>query len=183
MKHLYLVISALLATGSVIAAPSSAVLLDANGSVLVNQGKQFVSAKSGQLLTVGDRVMVMEGANASVRYADGCMLKLTAGSLVTVSSQSTCVAGQASVAQVAPMYAQAVGTNVDDGDCDGDGIKNSQDSDVDGDNTPNEQDDMNNCKNGAVVGRSNVGIWIVAAAAAIGAGVAISDGDDETVSP
>jgi hypothetical protein len=158
MKYLSLVVSALLATGTVLAAPSSVVLVDANGSVLVNQGKQFVSAKSGQLLTVGDRIMVMEGANASVRFADGCVLQLNAGSLATISNQSSCVAGQNNaVAQIAPLYAQTVASKASD--CDDDGIADSQDGDIDGDGKLNDvdSDDYDNCKKAA--GYNNEGIW------------------------
>ncbi len=179
MKHVYLVLSAIFATGSVLAAPSSAVLVETNGSVLVNQGKQFVSAKPGQLLTVGDRVMVMDGSNASVRFADGCMLPLAAGSLVTVSAQSTCVAGKANIAQISPVSAQAAGDR--DADCDGDKILDSLDPDIDGDDVLNAQDNQNVCQNKAGWANST-GTW--AAIAVVGVGVVVlNDDDDKTVSP
>lgn len=177
MKKLLLVISTILVSGSVLAAPSTATLVNANGSVMVNQGKQFVSAKEGLLLSTGDRVMVMEGANASVRYANGCMLQLDAGSLVTVASNATCEAGQNSVAQVASLSA-AVGDG--DGDCDGDNILDKNDDDIDGDGTLNPQDNQNTCTMPGAWSNAT-GTW-----AAIGVGLGlyfVLEGDNDTSSP
>lgn len=194
MKLFSLAVSTILATGAVIAAPSSAVLVDANGSVLVNQGKQFVSAKSGQLLIAGDRVMVMEGSNASVRYADGCVLKLNSGSLATISMQSSCVTGQANtVAQIAPLYAndvdaKNVAVNDDDNDCDDDGIADSLDDDVDGDGVLNADDDFNACNKAvglfaAAPAAAGIGVGLGIGAAAIGALALFNYEQNRTVSP
>lgn len=159
-----------LATSVAFAAQPAATLASVNGSVLVNQGKQFVSAQSGQLLALGDRVMVMEGGDASLRFADGCVKTLASGSLAVV--QSTCNA--ASVVRISPVSAQAVGG--EERDCDDDGVFDSQDDDIDGDGVMNKDDTYNSCS-------SNTGIWIVGGLAAAGAAVLISDGDDETISP
>lgn len=170
MSRIAFALTFALASSAGFAAQPAATLASAQGSVLVNQGKQFVSAQSGQLLAVGDRVMVMEGASASLRFADGCVLPLASGSLAVV--QSTCNA--ADVARVSPVSAQAVGG--EERDCDDDGIFDSQDNDIDGDGVLNSDDKHNSC-------RSNAGIWIVGGLAAVGAAVMISDGDDETISP
>ncbi len=106
MKKLIFAVAILMVSGVSLAASSAATLTSANGTVMVNQGKQFVTAQPGLLLSTGDRVMVMEGGNASVRYAEGCTVNLKAGSIVTVSNQQACLAGNTGVAQTAPMTAQ-----------------------------------------------------------------------------
>lgn len=181
MKYYILTVTALLIAGSVVAAPNSPNLASTNGSVLVNQGKQFVTAKPGQLLSVGDRVMVMEGGSAVVRYPNGCLQTLNSGSLAVVSDQANCVLGKNVVTQIAPVSAQAVGES--ERDCDDDGIVDSKDGDIDGDDVLNTDDKYESCKAGAYYANSNTGIWVVAGLAAAGAAVLISDGDDETISP
>ena len=114
MKTFAFTLLAFLSSGSILAAPSSATLVDAQGSVLVNQGKQFVSAQGGQLLAKGDRIMVMEGGAASLTFANGCVLNLKSGSLLVVSDENAC--NTAAVSKVAPNTAQAVGVDDDDDD-------------------------------------------------------------------
>ena len=114
MKTFAFTLLAILSSGSILAAPSSATLVDAQGSVLVNQGKQFVSAQGGQLLANGDRIMVMEGGTASLTFANGCVLNLKSGSLLVVSDENAC--NTAAVSKVAPNTAQAVGVDDDDDD-------------------------------------------------------------------
>src|SRR5574343_800391 len=92
------------------AAPA-AVLASAEGQVLVNQGKQFVTASAGQALAAGDRVMLMKGARASLRFADGCVLPLAESSLVVVQSLSSCAGGDIQIARLQPVNAQAIGAD------------------------------------------------------------------------
>jgi hypothetical protein len=120
------------------------------------------------------RAMVMEGGNASIKYADGCVLALGSGSLAVVGQQSSCASGSKNVAQIAALSAQAAGDT--ERDCDGDNIFDSQDDDIDGDGKLNADDNYENCKAGA-------GIWIASGLAVAGAAALISDGDDETISP
>lgn len=174
MRNITVAISAILFTGLSSAASTVATLNVNDGSVLVNQGKQFVTAQAGQILATGDRVMVMEGGNASIKYADGCVLVLGSGSLAVVGQQSSCASGIKNVAQIAAVSAQAAGDT--ERDCDDDGITDSQDGDIDGDGKLNADDNYENCKAGA-------GIWIASGLAAAGAAALISDGDDETISP
>lgn len=95
-----------LLSATVSAAPSVATLGRTEGVVLVNQGKQFVSAPAGQLLSAGDRVLVMQGGQASLRFNDGCVLPVASGSLLTVPAKSTCAGGIADVTRVAAQTAQ-----------------------------------------------------------------------------
>ena len=194
MSNLIIAMSAVLFAGSSLAANSVATLNVTNGSVLVNQGKQFITAQPSQVLAAGDRVMVMEGGNAVVKYADGCIQTLSSGSLAVIAQQSVCVLGVNTVAKISPVSAQAVGDKADicyskekcyskDRDCDDDGIPDSKDSDLDGDDVLNVDDDYQSCKVGGALLTNNTGIWIVAGLAAAGAAVLISDGDDATISP
>jgi hypothetical protein len=178
MNRLAIAISALLFAGVALAAPS-ATLSTTNGSVLVNQGKQFVTEQPNQVLASGDRVMVMEGGSASVKYADGCVQSLSSGSLAVIAQQSVCGSGNDKVAKISPVSAQAVG---EDNDCDDDGIIDSEDGDIDGDDILNAKDEYKHCKAAAFVNNNTV-IRVVAGLAAVGSAVLISDGDDETISP
>jgi len=81
-------------SGAVSAATSSATLASAQGSVMVNQGKQFVPVQSGQVFAAGDRVMVMQGGSAVLRFSDGCDVTLSSGSITLVPEVSTCAGGQ-----------------------------------------------------------------------------------------
>lgn len=88
---------------------SVATISQQEGTVLVNQGEEFVTAADAQALNAGDRVMVMEGGSAVITFADGCALPLVAGSMVAVPAVSTCAGAVASVERIGPSYAQAVG--------------------------------------------------------------------------
>lgn len=180
MRQLTLAVSAFLFAGTSLAASSVATLNVSNGSVLVNQGKQFVTAQPGQILAAGDRVMVMDGGNASLKYADGCVQVLGSGSLATVENASACASGVSKIAQISPVSAQAVGDK--ERDCDDDGTPDSKDGDIDGDDVLNADDKFEDCKAGVLV-TNNTGIWIVGGLAITAAAVLISDGDDETISP
>ncbi len=92
-----------------------AVLNVGQGTVLVNSGSQFVTAKPGQVLKPGDRVMVMSGGAATVKYSDGHSASLPAGTLVSFDSRgfggyaaSSASAG-ARATPIGPMYAQVGG--------------------------------------------------------------------------
>ena len=110
MIRLSTLAAAFLLAGSAFGADSVATLSAQSGTVLVNQGEEFTTAAEGQALQAGDRVMLMEGASATVTFADGCELPLAAGSLVEVPAISTCAGAVANVQQVGPTYAQAVGS-------------------------------------------------------------------------
>jgi hypothetical protein len=108
-----LILSALVAAPA-FAADSAATLTAQQGTVLVNQGDEFITATEAQVLQAGDRVMVMEGGSAEITFTDGCVLPLVSGSLVDVPEISTCAGAVANVQNIGPSYAQAVGSrNVD----------------------------------------------------------------------
>lgn len=173
MRKVIIAAVASLISGVVLAASPTAVVTSTDGSVLVNHGKQFVSVEPKHILAVGDRVMVMEGGNAVLTYSDGCVQPLASGSLALISAQSACNAENANVTRIRPVSAQAIG---DQADCDRDGVFDGQDDDIDGDGVMNPLDSALTC-------RSNTGIWIAAGVAGAAIIYAISDGDDETISP
>jgi hypothetical protein len=114
------------------AAQATAILGNQQGTVLVNQGEEFITATEAQALNAGDRVLVMDGAAAEITFADGCVLPLAAGSMAIVPEASTCAGSVAVVEQIGPSYAQAVGAPRDER-CEDDDQTND-DFDNDGDN-------------------------------------------------
>lgn len=171
MNRLAFALTIALASSVGVAAQPAATLASAKGTVLINQGKQFVSAQAGQLLTAGDRVMIMQGGSASLRFADGCVKNLESGSMLLV--QNTCTSS--SLSQVAAVNAQALGED-EERDCDDDGTPDSKDNDIDGDGKLNADDNYENCKVGAW-------IWVAGGVGLAASAALISDGDDDTISP
>ena len=110
MIRLSMLAAAFLMAGSAFANDSVATLSAQEGTVLVNQGEEFITAAEGQALQAGDRVMLMEGASATLTFADGCTLPLASGSLLEVPAVSTCAGAVANVQTIGPTYAQAPGS-------------------------------------------------------------------------
>ncbi|PZO06768.1 MAG: hypothetical protein DCF27_12080 [Lysobacteraceae bacterium] len=106
-----LLLSALFAAPAFAAetAEPAATLSAQQGTVLVNQGDEFITASEAQPLLAGDRVMVMEGGSAEITFTDGCVLPLESGSLLEVPALSTCAGTVASVQSIGPSYAEALG--------------------------------------------------------------------------
>jgi len=57
------------------------------GSVLVSTGGEFVQATPGQVIQPGHRVMLSEGAKASLAYGNGCQKALSEPGVYTVSAE------------------------------------------------------------------------------------------------
>ena len=74
----------LLVVGGV-ALASDATLKSMTGSVLVDSGNDFQDAGIGAELNQGDRVMVMEGAEAVVRYETGCEEIIKGSQIITIA--------------------------------------------------------------------------------------------------
>jgi hypothetical protein len=110
-----LFIAALLSASIAYAGDATVTLSGQNGTVLVNSGKQFVSAHAGQTLAPGDRILVMKGGKATLTYSDGCVSTINSSSMVNVSAH--CVQNSARTQKIAPMYAQAVGDTGDRHNC------------------------------------------------------------------
>lgn len=106
-QRLSMLAAACLLSGTAFANEPVATLGQAQGTVLVSQGDQFVTATDGQALQAGDRVLVMEGGSVQLSFSDGCALPLAAGSMLDVPALSPCAGGVASVQRVGPLLAQA----------------------------------------------------------------------------
>lgn len=132
MTHTLIAASLLLSTAA-FAADGTATLGNQQGTVLVNQGEEFVTATEAQALKAGDRVMVMEGGSAEITFADGCVLPLAPGSMAVVPAASTCAGTVASVEQIGPTYAAAIGDPRDVRCEDNDATNNDFDTDGDDD--------------------------------------------------
>lgn len=96
------------AASSDVAGPT---LVVGKGTVMVSNGSQFVTAKPGQVLKPGDRVMVLQGASATVNYGNGRASALPPGSLSDIGSMTAVAA--AGSKKIGPIYAQAVGDRDD----------------------------------------------------------------------
>ena len=73
------------------------------GSVAVNQGGKFVPVTSATQLRAGDRVMSMDGAQAKITFADGCVVDVAANAMATVGAKSPCAATSSLVKSSSPM--------------------------------------------------------------------------------
>ena len=81
------------------------------GTVAVNHGNKFVPLDSGQALMPGDRVMAGQLGSATVTFSDGCVLQVSAMTMITVPATSTCAGGIAQVQRVAPSSTGAIGAS------------------------------------------------------------------------
>lgn len=85
-------------------------LEEIEGSVLVNQGVEFVPGTLGQSLNENDRVMAEEGENSALlKYSDGCDIKVDPGTIVTVPENSPCLCGILLVQNAAPAGGAVIG--------------------------------------------------------------------------
>lgn len=81
---------ALLTAASVSAASSVATVDATNGKVLVNRATVYTPATKGMALQVGDRVVVLDGGSASLRFSGDCSRLLDKTSVYTVGAESPC---------------------------------------------------------------------------------------------
>lgn len=98
--------SIIIASTSVFAAENQTALTKINGEVMVNQGQTYINAQEGMQLNAGDQLMVMEGGQATIEFADGCLHKLNSNEVFRVSEQSACVANVTAAPQQGPQYTQ-----------------------------------------------------------------------------
>jgi hypothetical protein len=75
------------------------------GSVLAIQARGTAPAKVGLSLALGDRVVARTG-QASLRYADGCLVTVKAGSMATIAATSPCASGAGLVSATTAQPAQ-----------------------------------------------------------------------------
>lgn len=81
-----IVASAMMASSAM----AGAKLTDINGGVLVNTGIGYKRVLTASTLKIGDRVMVNPGSKATLTFADGCSVPVSAGAIVTIGKTSPC---------------------------------------------------------------------------------------------
>lgn len=69
-----------------------ATITDANGTVMVDRGKGFVSTKVDAPLFENDRVITLDGSDAVITYTDGCRTKLKSNNLIVINIDPGCKA-------------------------------------------------------------------------------------------
>jgi len=73
------------------------------GSVAVNQGGRIVPLTSTTALNAGDRVVSMDGSQAQIKFADGCVVDVKSNAMATVGAKSPCSATANLVKSSTPM--------------------------------------------------------------------------------
>ncbi len=91
------------------AAKIAGTLKDMRGQVLINTGDRYHEAQGGMLLKLGDRILTLEGASATVVQDDGCVTPLAENMAFMLQTPSVCQGGVNSLRRVGPYYAQAIG--------------------------------------------------------------------------
>jgi len=91
------------------AAKIAGTLKEMRGRVLVNTGDRYHEAQGGMLLKLGDRILTLQGASATVVQNDGCVTPLAENMAFMLQTPSVCQGGVNSLRRVGPYYAQAIG--------------------------------------------------------------------------
>ncbi len=110
-KPVYCLLSTLLCLGTAQAAAENyaATLMEVDGTVLVNQGKDYQMAQSGMKLAPNARVLTKDKARAVVSSKQGCATRLGANSLFVVKASDPCHGGAATVQNLGPARTVATG--------------------------------------------------------------------------
>ena len=69
-----------------------ATLNKAEGTVMVDHGKGFVSSKANAVLNEGDRVITLSNSGAEIVFADGCRAQLKANNMMSIALNPGCKA-------------------------------------------------------------------------------------------
>ena len=111
-----------LAAASANAAEPNATLNNVNGTVSVNQGKEFVPAQADMRLKPGDRIMVADKGSATITFDDACRLDLGESKMVTVPAKSACAGAVIAQQGVGPGQGGGGAAIGDDDDHDNTGV-------------------------------------------------------------
>ena len=74
-----------------------ATIKKAEGTVMVDQGKGFVTSKVNAPLNEGDRVITLGGSGAEIVFNDGCRTQLKANNMIVIAFNPGCKAAIVSV--------------------------------------------------------------------------------------
>ena len=67
-----------------------ATLNKAEGTVMVDKGKGFVSSKANAVLNEGDRVITLSNSGAEITFVDGCKAQLKANNMMSIALNPGC---------------------------------------------------------------------------------------------
>jgi hypothetical protein len=101
----------LLGTGSMASAQEPAQIATLNeveGTIMVDQGKGFVTVKGDTVLKEGDRVVTLGGSSAKITFADGCKAQLKANNMMTITRTLGC---KADIAEIVPVQETVASTS------------------------------------------------------------------------
>lgn len=78
---------------SIAAEPGSVASIEgADGTVMVDRGKGFVSSKAGDSLFENDRVITLDDSTAKILFSDGCAANLKANNMMVIKADPGCKA-------------------------------------------------------------------------------------------
>ena len=79
--------------GMLLCSAASAATVDSiEGRILLNRGDGFQVLAAPTTANPGDKVMASAGGNAKLRYADGCVIDIRPGAVVSIGEKSPCTA-------------------------------------------------------------------------------------------
>lgn len=81
---------------------SIASIESADGTVMVDHGKGFVTYKPGDSLFENDRIITLDGSKAKIKFADGCTSNLKANNMLIIKADPGCKAALVDVTKTAP---------------------------------------------------------------------------------
>lgn len=74
----------------------------ADGTVMVDRGKGFVSSKAGDSLFENDRVITLEGSSAKILFSDGCAANLKSNNMMIIKADPGCKAAIVDATKTSP---------------------------------------------------------------------------------
>lgn len=80
------------------------------GSVMINEGTDFVAGQPEQRLKEGDKVMVLDDSFARIVFDDECRLDIEANKMVVVPDRSTCAGARITEQALKPKGQGAIGS-------------------------------------------------------------------------
>ena len=83
----------LVGAGSIASAQEPAQVATVNkaeGTVMVDKGKGFVTSKVNTVLNEGDRVITLSNSGAEIIFADGCKVQLKANNMMSIALNPGC---------------------------------------------------------------------------------------------
>jgi hypothetical protein len=83
--------------------------IDGKDKVSVNQGEGFVPAAEGMRLKPGDRIMVQDDSEATIKYDDECRREIDENKIATVGDKSPCAGGALAEQGLEPASDDAIG--------------------------------------------------------------------------